>query len=78
MRHPGWEHCYTSLDLRLLLVNVQLQENEMDKMGLAKHWKIRDCYVHIFTETCPHRNIPDQDVALDGWNHVLELRTPAV
>lgn len=47
------------------MVNVQLQENEMDEMGLAKHRKM-------------DQNIPDQDVALDRWNPVLERRTPAV
>lgn len=29
-RDAGWDSCLPSLDLRLLLANVQLQENDMD------------------------------------------------
>lgn len=44
----------------LLLAN-QLQENEMDGMGL-RLVKVGDYYVH--------HNIPGQAVALGRWNHV--------
>lgn len=45
-----------------------MQENEMDEMGLglAKQQKIRDCCVHIHTESCLDHNILDEVAALNG------------
>ncbi len=39
----------------------------MDEMWflLAKQWKIGDCCVRSFAETCLHHNILDEVVALD-------------
>lgn len=38
-------------------------------------FKIRDCYVVMFTEACLYHNVfhnvLDEDFALDRWNHVL-------
>lgn len=61
------------MDLRLFLANVQLRENEMDRLRQAKQWKIRICYDHVFTETCLH---PDQAQWVDPYSEPSDYRTP--
>lgn len=73
------DRSHGSLDLRLLLANVRLQENKLDETGLrlAKQLKIRDCYVNIFKETCLHHNL--QSCCLRQLRQCSEpIRTPAM
>lgn len=47
---PGRERCLPSLDLRLLLANVQAGGNKVKEIGLTSQLKITDCDVHIYYE----------------------------
>ena len=49
------------MDFRLLLDKMKLNENQTNKIGLAKQQELREC-AHIFTETCL------QAVATYGWS----------
>ncbi len=63
---------------RLLLANVRSQENKMDEIRLRLTQQLRDCGIHIFTETWLHHNIPNKAIVLKRWTVFCADRTQDV
>lgn len=82
-RDPGWQPCKSSLDLRLLLDRVQMEENEKKPNGnqadQARKKKSRTVLPTSLLETCLHHNILDRAAALNGRKRAgpTECRPPA-